>query len=103
MAVYKVKEIGRGMNNITIVLKIVSKSKERIVMTKYGESRVATAVGEDETGRINLTLWRDQIDMVNEGDVIKLIGAFVTEFRGQLSLNIGKGGKIEVISSTNKI
>ncbi|MDT7892532.1 MAG: OB-fold nucleic acid binding domain-containing protein [Thermoproteota archaeon] len=101
MALYKVKDITRGMNNITIVLKITSKSKERVVMTKYGESRVANAVGEDETGKINLTLWRDQIDMIKEGDVIRLVGAFVTEFRGQLSLNVGKGGKIEVLSSTD--
>lgn len=98
MAVVKVKEIKPGMNNITITLKITSVGNERIVMTKYGESRVATAIGEDETGRINITLWRNQIDMIREGDLVKLTGAFVTQFRGELNLNVGKGGKIEVIS-----
>ncbi len=103
MAIVKVKEIRRGMNNITIILKIISISKERVVMTKYGESRVATAVGEDDTGKINVTLWRNQIDQVREGDVIKLTGAFVTEFRGELNLNVGKGGKIEVVSRFNRV
>lgn len=101
MALLKVKDIKRGMNNITIVLKIVSIDKEKVVMTRYGESRVANALGEDETGKIKLTLWRNQIDMIKEGDTVKLTGAFVKEFRGELSLNVGKGGKIEVINRTS--
>lgn len=101
MAIVKVKEIKKGMNNITIILKIVSIGKERVVMTRYGESRVATAVGEDDTGKINVTLWRNQIDLVKQGYVVKLTGAYVTEFRGELNLNIGRGGNIEIISTSS--
>ena len=57
MVEIKVKDVKKGMENITLVLRVVSVEDARIVNTKYGESKVATAVVEDDTGRINLTLW----------------------------------------------
>jgi replication factor A1 len=97
MADMKVKDMKKGMNNISATLKVVSKEEERIVQTKYGTSRVCNALVEDESGRINLTLWRDQIDKVNVGDMIRIEGGFITEFRGQLNINVAKSGKIIVI------
>jgi OB-fold nucleic acid binding domain. len=93
----KVKDMKKGMNNISATLKVISKENERIVQTKYGETRVSNAIVEDDTGRINLTLWRDQIDKVNVGDIIKIEGGFITEFKGQLNINVAKSGKITVI------
>jgi replication factor A1 len=97
MVEIKVKDVKKGMENITLVLRVVSVEDARIVNTKYGESKVATAVVEDDTGRINLTLWRDQIDKIKKGDKIKVEGAFVREFRGELNLNVGKSGRITVL------
>jgi replication factor A1 len=97
MADMKVKDMKKGMNNISATLKVVSKEDERIVQTKYGTSRVCNALVEDESGRINLTLWRDQIDKVNVGDMIRIEGGFITEFREQPNINVAKSGKIIVI------
>jgi OB-fold nucleic acid binding domain. len=97
MVEIKVKDVKKGMENITLVLRVVSIGDVRTVNTKYGESKVATAIVEDDTGRINLTLWRDQINKIKEGDRIKIEGAFVREFRGELNLNVGKSGRITVL------
>lgn len=93
----KIKDISRGMNNISLTAKVVDKSETRNVKTKYGLRRVASVTLEDETGRIKLTLWEDKIDIVNIGDTVQVKGAFVTEFRGSLQLNIPRTGALIVL------
>lgn len=93
----KIGEIKRGMSNISLEGKVIDVSESREVMTRFGRRRVADALVEDDTGEISITLWQDQIDRVNPGDKINVSGAFTTEFRGKLQLNIPRSGKIEVL------
>lgn len=85
------------MRNISVRAKVTDISERREVSTKYGRREVATAVIEDETGKINLSLWGKQIDMVSVGDWVDIEGAFVTEFREELQLNVPRSGKLEVV------
>jgi len=48
----------------------------------------------DDTGEIALNLWRQQIEVVKEGEVVILQNAFAREFSGVVELNIGADGKI---------
>jgi len=93
----KIGEIKFGMRNISVRAKVTDISERREVSTKYGRREVATAVIEDETGKINLSLWGKQIDMVSVGDWVDIEGAFVTEFREELQLNVPRSGKLEVV------
>lgn len=93
----KIGEISRGMTNISIQAKIIDISESRVVNTRYGKRNVADATLEDDTGQIGLSLWEAQIHSVSVGDVISLSGAFVTEFRDKLQLNIPKSGKLEIV------
>jgi replication factor A1 len=93
----KIKDISSPMGNVELVGKIVEIGEERQVMTKYGRRRVADAVLEDDTGRIKMTLWGEQIDSVKEGDKVEISGGFVTEFRDELQLNVPRRGKIVVV------
>lgn len=90
-------DIKRGMSNISLEAKVIDISDTRDVMTRFGRRSVADATLEDETGQISLSLWQDQIEKVKVGDTLKISGAFVTEFREKLQLNIPKSGKIEVV------
>jgi replication factor A1 len=93
----KISEIRRGMNGIVSEGKIVEKSETRRVNTRYGPRSVADATLEDETGRIKVSLWEEKINSVNIGDKIKVQGAYITEFRNELQLNVPRSGSIEVI------
>jgi replication factor A1 len=93
----KIKDISSPTGNVELVGKIVEIGEERQVMTKYGRRRVADAVLEDDTGRIKMTLWGEQIDSVKEGDKVEISGGFVTEFRDELQLNVPRRGKIVVV------
>ncbi|MFQ6073779.1 MAG: hypothetical protein ACE5KC_01035 [Candidatus Bathyarchaeia archaeon] len=50
----------------------------------------------DDTGKIKLTLWNDQIDQVNVNDSIKVENGYITTFRGEMQLNVGRYGKLTV-------
>lgn len=78
--------------------KIVSKSEPRSVRTRYGDRSVADATLEDDTGTINMSLWEQQIDLVDIDDTVKITGAYITEFNNQLQLNIPRSGVLEVAS-----
>jgi len=93
----KINEIKRGISNISLQAKIIDISESREVNTKYGKRNVADASLEDETGQIGVSLWEDQISSVAVGDTIVINGAYVTEFREKLQLNVPRSGKLEVI------
>lgn len=93
----KIGEIKIGMSNIILEAKVIDISEIREVMTRFGRRNVADALLEDDTGQIKMSLWQDQIDRVKVGDKVSVAGAFVTEFRGNLQLNVPRSGKIEVV------
>ena len=92
----KINEIRRGMSGISVEGEVTDKSEIRRVRTRYGARDVCDATLEDETGRIRLSLWQEQIDLANIGDKIEISGAYVTEFRNELQLSIPRSGKLEV-------
>jgi replication factor A1 len=94
----KINEIKIGMSNVSMEGKAIAKSEPRTVRTRFGSRSVADAELEDETGTIKLSLWEQQIDLVSVGDIVKIDGAYVTEFSKQLQLNIPRSGVLEVKS-----
>jgi len=94
----KINEIESGMNGVSTEGKIIAKSEPRSVRTRYGPRSVADVKLEDETGTINLSLWEQQIDLVNVGDIVSIKGAYVTEFRNEMQLNVPRSGTIDVVS-----
>lgn len=94
----KIKDLRDNQRNITIEAKVADKSETREVTSRFKDEtyKVATAVIEDETGTIKLTLWNEQIEQVNVGNTVKVENGYVTSFRGEIQLNIGKYGKLTV-------
>ena len=94
----KINELKIGTSDINLTAKVVEISEPRDVRTKFGYStKVATATIEDDTGKIDLTLWGNQIEEIGEGDTIELTGGYVREFRGELQLSVPKRGEIKVV------
>ncbi|MFN4133035.1 MAG: DNA-binding protein [Candidatus Hadarchaeales archaeon] len=94
----KVAEIGPGSRRIDIELTIVEVGEPRPYARRDGgEGRVATAVGEDETGRIKISLWDGEIDRVSVGSRIKISNGYAKIFRDEVHISAGMYGKLEVI------
>ena len=86
------------MKRVSIEGKVTEKSETREVMSRFkNESyKVASVVIADETDSIKLTLWNEQIDQVNVDSIVKIENGYVSSFRGEIQLNVGKYGKLTV-------
>jgi len=95
----KIAELNVGMRSVSVTAKIVEISEPKEVFSRFSNrlNRVATAVIADESGKINLSLWNEQIDKVKVNDTIQISNGYVTEFRGVKHLNVGKYGTLEVL------
>ena len=98
--VYKVKisDIEDGDSEINVEGEVTEKSYAREVRSKYGRVlMVADATLKDETGKIVLTLWNEQVRQVMVGDKVKIENGYAKSFRNVLQLSTGKYGKLTVI------
>ena len=92
------EEAKQMKNGINVQGKIVDKKEIRIVNTRFGETKVCDAYLEDDSGRIQLTLWDKDTEKVNNGDMVSLEGGYTTIFRNEIQLNKSrKDGKLEII------
>ena len=95
-----IEEAKNQTSDISLEGKIEEKGEAREVNTKYGPTQVCDSYIVDETGRIKLTLWGDDIKKVNNGDMVSIQGAYITTFRNEKQLNVPKkNGKLDKISS----
>jgi replication factor A1 len=92
----KLSELKGQMRRVSVKGRIREISSPRDVLTRFGEARVATAVLTDDSDEIKLSLWNDQIDMVSVGDEVEVENGYVTEFRGEAQLNVGRYGRLKV-------
>lgn len=94
----KIKDLRDGMRRVDIEANVTEKSTPREVLSRYKDvvHRVANATISDGTGTIKLTLWNDQIDQVKVNDNIKIESGYITSFRGEIQLNVGRYGKLSV-------
>ncbi len=93
----KVGDLTPQSKAVNVTAKVVSKTEVReIPMGRDGSAhKVSDALVGDETGVVYLTLWDDNIEKVNEGDTVRVENGYVTLFKGNIRLNIGKYGKLE--------
>ncbi len=95
MADVKISELRPGVSNVTVSGEVIAKEEPREVVTKYGKKlRVADAILRDDSGEIKLSLWEDDIDKLNVGDKISIENGWITEFKGNMQISIGKNGKL---------
>lgn len=85
----------QGKVDIEVEITEVGESKE---FAKFGKSgKVANAKAKDSSGKITLSLWNEQVDMVQPGTRIKITNGYVNEWQGEMQLTTGRFGKLEVI------
>ncbi|MFQ5620992.1 MAG: SOSS complex subunit B family protein [Candidatus Nanoarchaeia archaeon] len=92
----KIAELQARQGKVELEAKVVEKQESR-TFEKFGEpGRVCNATIEDDTGKVILTLWNEDVDKVNVGDTVKISNGYVGEWQGNLQLSTGKFGTLEV-------
>jgi replication factor A1 len=94
----KVGELTPASRAVNVTAKVVSKSDIRnIAAGRDGAPhKVCDALVGDETGSVYLTLWDDNIEKISENDTINVKNGYVSLFRGNMRLNVGRYGTLEV-------
>ena len=88
---------GQGKVNLTAKITDVSEPRE---FQKFGNSgKVANATLEDDSGKMTLTLWNEQGDLVKEGMKVHIINGWCSEYQGEKQLSTGKFGRLEVVEN----
>lgn len=92
----KASELKPMQKKIEVIVKVEEKSQERQVTTQSDGKfhRVCEALVGDETGSVLLSLWDENIDLVQEGKYYKVSNAYTSTFRNSLRLSAGKYGSI---------
>ena len=91
----KVQELKPGMPHVNMEVKVLSVSKPKQAVTGRGIAHeiLEVEVG-DETGSIMLVLWDEKVIPLEAGDVLQIENGFVSSYRGNWRLNVGKFGKL---------
>lgn len=97
---YVMKGIGNlkdGMKNVDVEGEILEKAMARQVRSRrrrWETLVVANAGYGDDTGRIVLVLWNEQVKQVKVGDRVRVENGYVGSYRGVNQLNAGRAGKL---------
>jgi replication factor A1 len=91
-----VAELKPRMKNLTISFKVLEVGETRDVESRRDNTthRVADARVGDSSGTVEVPLWDETIDTVEEGKSYTLTNGYTGLFRGNLRLNIGKYGQL---------
>jgi len=92
-----IKDLRHGMKKVNLEAKVLEVTKPRMVHTQFGnEALLANAIIEDDTGKIRLCLWDQQVNAVTAGDIVRIGNASVATFKGEKQLRLGKTGTLTV-------
>lgn len=97
---HKIEDLRAGMKKVNVVAEVLETAKPSKVHTQFRDNAlVSNAVIGDETGKILLCLWDQQVDSVQDGECIEVSNAHVAMFKGERQLRLGKNGKIKKLEN----
>ncbi|UCH02052.1 MAG: hypothetical protein JSV20_09640 [Candidatus Bathyarchaeota archaeon] len=95
----KIDNLKIGMKKINIIGRIIEKPPASLVNTRWGsQACVSNVTIADNTGSIRLSLWNDQIDMVQIDDQVELKNCYVARYAGTPQIRLGRKGTITIVN-----
>lgn len=92
---HKIAQLKNKMKRVDLKAKIIKILPMRRVMTRFGDWANFTNVEiADDTGSIQLSLWNNQLQNLDVGDLIEITNGHVARYQGQLQLRLGRKGTI---------
>lgn len=93
-----IEDLRVGMKKINVNATVKEVAEPSKVHTQFRDNAVVSnAVIEDDTGKILLCLWDQQVNTVHVGDAIEVKGAHVASFKGERQLRLGKNGSVTIL------
>ena len=85
------------MKKVNLKATVTEISQPTFVVTRFGNyANVANAMVSDDTGKIKLCLWNDQIKTITIGDTLQIENARIGQYRNEKQLRVGKTGTLKI-------
>jgi len=89
----QIKDLRIGMKSVDLKAEVLEIAEPKFVVTRFGNyASVANALISDETGKVKMCLWNEQIKSISEGDLIQIENATISAFRGEKQVRLRKNG-----------
>jgi ssDNA-binding replication factor A large subunit len=80
----------------TIEAEVVQLEEPREVPKREGgTTKVRNGRLKDGTGEIALVLWGAEVDLVQQGDKVRITEGWVKDYQGRPQIGLGRSGKLE--------
>lgn len=96
----KAAKVKPGMRNIDLELKVLEKEETYQFENEQGEGEVATAICEDNSGKIKVSLWNEDIERVEAGDKIRIESGYSRLFKDEVHVSSGRYGELKVLDDS---
>ena len=93
----KIFELKPFQGGVNLIFKVLKKGYVRKI--RKNDSLVSECLIGDDTGTILLTVWDEDIEMLESGEYYSISNGFVNIHRGNLKLNKKRNGEIEPFPS----
>ncbi len=80
----------------TVEAAVVKLEPTREITQRDGQKKqVRNGRLKDDTGEIGLVLWGDEVELVAEGDRVRIVEGWVKDYQGRPQISLGRTGKLE--------
>ncbi|MBD3205363.1 hypothetical protein GF319_03335 [Candidatus Bathyarchaeota archaeon] len=94
-------ELRPGMEELELSVKLLGLNEPKEVETYTGlKHTIVEGKVTDGTDTLDFTVWNEAIEMLDKikpGEKIQLLNAFITSYKGELAVNIGRESEINKI------
>lgn len=93
-----IQSLRRGMKKVNLKAEVLEIEEPQVVNTQYGSRVKVTDVWiADETGKVKVCLWGEQVNLPVVGDTVQIRGASVKVFKGENLLSLGRSGTLSIL------
>ena len=93
-----IQSLRRGMKKVNLNAEVLEIQEPQIVNTQYGSRvKVTEVLIADETGKVKVCLWGEQVNLPAVGDMVQINGASVKIFKGENLLSLGRSGTLSIL------
>jgi ssDNA-binding replication factor A large subunit len=84
----------------TIEATVIQLDSVREIETRDGsKTRIRNGRLKDGTGEIALVLWGSEVDLVQQGDRVRITEGWVKDYQGRRQISLGRSGKLENLAT----
>jgi len=97
----RIGDLKPGMEGVNLRVRILQLQALREITTRLGRfHKLINGLVDDASGQMSITFWDDQIVALGDikpGDLIEVRNCFISSFRGERRINVGRDSQIRKI------